>query len=623
MTNRPSATAAPPAPSEAFSPSERLRGEAARTIARYPAKHAAILPLLWLVQRETGYVSREAMEWIARETGASAAHVYGVVTFYHMFRQAPPGKAEIQLCATIPCSLVGAKEIESRLRDRLGVKPGETTPDGRFTLKKMECLGLCEHAPAALVNETEFGRLSPEAIDAFLDQALKADAEGAGPFAISPQRFYPAPGFAPVLLKGIGGKDGASLAAYRAAGGYAALKKAIEMGPAAVLSEVKSANLRGRGGAGFPSGVKWGFMPPDPKIPKYLCVNADESEPGTFSNRVVMEEMPHLLLEGTLIAALAMGIRTAFIYIRGEYVRAHRRLEKAIEEAYAAKLIGKEILGSAFSTEVVLHRGAGAYICGEEMALMASLEGNRGEPRNKPPFPAQRGVFGSPTTINNVETLANVPHVIAIGASAYKAIGPEGSPGPKLICVSGHVKRPGLFELPMGVPMREVIETHAGGVRDGHTLKAVIPGGASAAALLPSEIDVAMDFDSMAKAGSILGTAGMVVMDETVCMVDAATNVTHFFAHESCGQCTPCREGIPWVHGIVKRLFRGQGGPPDLQLLANLFPQIHGKTICLFADFALTFLESVLKKFPQEFADHAARRPCPAQTGAPGAPHRP
>lgn len=622
MTTRPPPALDDPPAARAFVPSEKLAADAARTIARYPGKHAAVLPLLWLVQREKGYVPREAMEWIGREAGVSAAHVYGVVTFYHMFRQAPAGRAEIQLCATIPCSLVGAKEIESRLCEKLKIRPGETTPDGKFTFKKMECLGLCEHAPAALVNETEFGRLAGTDIDAFLDQALMADARGAGPFAIAPQRFYPAPGFAPLLLTHVGGKDNASLATYRAAGGYTALNKALEMGPVAILSEVKSASLRGRGGAGFPSGVKWGFMPPDPKIPKYLCVNADESEPGTFSNRVVMEEMPHLLLEGTLIASLAMGIRTAFIYIRGEYVRAHRVLEKAIEEGYAANLIGKNICGSGFSTDIVLHRGAGAYICGEEMALMASLEGNRGEPRNKPPFPAQRGVFNSPTTINNVETMANVPLVIALGASAYKGIGPENSPGPKLFCVSGHVKRPGLFELPMGVPMRTVIETHADGVRDGHTLKAVIPGGASAAALLPSEIDVAMDFDSMAKAGSMLGTAGMVVMDETVCMVDAATNVTHFFAHESCGQCTPCREGIPWVHGIVKRLFRGQGGPQDLQLLANLFPEIHGKTICLFADFALTFLESVLKKFPQEFADHAARRPCPAQTGASGAPHR-
>ncbi|MDV2502675.1 MAG: NADH-quinone oxidoreductase subunit NuoF, partial [bacterium] len=354
--------------------------------------------------------------------------------------------------------------------------------------------------------------------------------------------------FEPVLLRLMDVEGSETLSVYRDHGGYTALEKALaEFAPDELIELVKDSGLRGRGGAGFSAGLKWSFIPKDPSLPKYLVCNADESEPGAFKDRYFIERDPHQLLEGMLITSYAIAAELAYIYIRGEFVHGARVLERAIDEARQAGLIGKNILGSGFNCEVYVHRGAGAYICGEETGMLSSLEGMRGEPKLKPPFPAVKGLYGMPTVINNVETLACVPHIVQYGAEWFKSIGTEKSAGPKVFCLSGHVERPGLYEYPLGIPLRDLLEEVGGGVPHGRRLKGVIPGGSSTAVLPPNKLDTPLDFESVAEAGSMLGTASLIVMDKTVCMVKAAANLAHFYSHESCGQCSQCREGTTWM----------------------------------------------------------------------------
>ncbi len=391
---------------------------------------------------------------------------------------------------------------------------------------------------------------------------------------------------------------------YLSHGGYEGAKKAIlQHKPDEVIEIVKKSNLRGRGGAGFPCGLKWSFVPKSTTKPKYLAVNADESEPGTFKDRVLMERDPHQLIEGIIIACYAVGIRTAYIYIRGEFVHGARVLDKAVEEAYERGILGPKVLGTEMMLDVTVHRGAGAYICGEETGLLSSLEGKRGLPKIKPPFPAVEGLFGCPTVVNNVETLANLPHIMNRGADWFRSIGPEKGPGPKLICVSGHVNKPGTYEVPMGLNLLALINDVCGGVWKGRKLKAVIPGGTSAKILTAAECDVAMDFDSLAAKGTMLGSGGVIVMDEKTDMVDALYNILRFYHHESCGQCTPCREGTGWIEKIVGRIRAGHGRMEDLDLLVEICDMMLGKTICVLADAAAFPCESIVKKFRAEFED--------------------
>jgi NADH-quinone oxidoreductase subunit F len=410
---------------------------------------------------------------------------------------------------------------------------------------------------------------------------------------------------------------------YEADGGYRAARQVItSMEPTALTELVKASGLRGRGGAGFPTGVKWGFLPKDNPKPRYLCVNADESEPGTFKDRQIIEFNPHLLIEGTLMSAFAIQCHTAYIYIRGEFAFGTKVLEDAIAEAYAKGHLGGGIYGTNYHLDMYVHRGAGAYICGEETGLIESLEGKRAYPRVKPPFPATHGVFGCPTIVNNVETLACLPAIVTRGAEWFKSIGPEKSPGPKMYCVSGHVARPGVFELPMGTSLRELIEVHAGGVPNGKRLKAVIPGGSSVPVLRADEIDVAMDFESVAKAGSLLGSCGVIVMDEDTCMVRALRIIAKFYHHESCGQCTPCREGTGWLEDLLVRLEDGGARPNDIALLRRVADNMMGNTVCALADAAAMPVQSFLTKFMPEFEEHLARGGCPHRLGpAPIAAH--
>lgn len=424
--------------------------------------------------------------------------------------------------------------------------------------------------------------------------------------------------FEPVLLRRVGKPNSQSIDTYRTDGGYRALAKAVnEMTREQVVQAVKDSGLRGRGGAGFPCGVKWTFLPKDHPGPIFLCVNGDESEPGTFNNRILMEEDPHQFLEGIILACYATRASTAYIYLRYEYGRSYRVMQKAIDEAYANNLLGRNILGKDFHLDVYQHRGAGAYICGEETGLIESLEGKRAWPRIKPPFPAVEGAFRKPTVVNNVETLACVTHIIDRGADWFKSIGvpPDpknpkdaGSYGPKLYCISGHVNKPGCVELPLGITVRELVDQHAGGVWKGRKAKGCIPGGLSMGFLTEKEFDTPLDFNSPGKAGCLgLGTAAVIVFDDQTSIVDVLYNSCRFFAHESCGQCTPCREGTGWMLRMLERMRRGRGRMEDLDILKEIADNIGiipGTTICGLADGAAWPVKNAITKFRAEFEEY-------------------
>ncbi len=415
-----------------------------------------------------------------------------------------------------------------------------------------------------------------------------------------------------LLLRNIDTLDSHRLPVYKSRGGYRSWEKVLrQMRPAQLTDEVKASGLRGRGGAGFPTGMKWSFVPRESPKPKYLVCNADESEPGTFKDRLLIEKDPHALIEGTLIAAYAIESHTAFIYIRGELAAGATILEKAVDEAAAAGYIGKNILGTGFDLDLIVHRGAGAYICGEETALLSSLEGGRGWPKVKPPFPATHGLFGCPTVVNNVETLAALPWIIEKGAPAYAAMGTEKSKGTKLFSVSGHIAKPGVYELEMGYPFKKFLEEDCGGVPNGRKLKGVIPGGGSMPVLRADELEgVNLDYESIQAAGSLLGSGGVIVMDETTCMVRAAWNIARFYAHESCGQCSPCREGCHWMEKIFHRIENGKGESGDLDLILNVSSNIMGNTICPFGDAAAMPAAAFIRKYRQEFDEHIAQKKC-------------
>ncbi|MAF64085.1 MAG: NADH-quinone oxidoreductase subunit F [Planctomycetes bacterium] len=431
------------------------------------------------------------------------------------------------------------------------------------------------------------------------DARSEPDSPAASP---EPAPFIDSSG--PVLSTRFGDPEGVWFDGYTAQGGYEAARKVLtSLKPEEVIEQVIAANLRGLGGAGFPAGRKWSFVPKNTEKPVYLVVNADEGEPGTSKDRHVMERDPHALLEGMLIAAFAIGAHKAYIYIRGEYFRPAQRLQRAIDEAYAQGWLGADVAGTGFALDVVVHRGAGAYICGEETALLSSLEGGKGQPKLKPPFPAISGLFGCPTIVNNVETIACVPFILRHGPERFAAIGTEKQGGTRLFCLSGHVERPGVFEEPVGVTLRELIEERGGGVRGGKRLKGVIPGGISARILTAEEIDIAMDFDSVGAAGSMAGSAGVIVMDEDTCMVSTLDSAAHFYADESCGQCSPCREGTGWIHRIVKRIGAGNGKLSDLDDLLTISHDMEGRTICVFSEAAAWPVQSYIAKFRGEFED--------------------
>jgi NADH-quinone oxidoreductase subunit F len=417
--------------------------------------------------------------------------------------------------------------------------------------------------------------------------------------------------FEPVLTQNIHREGSEKITTYLAHGGYQAARKALtEYQPDELIALVKASGLRGRGGAGFPAGVKWGFMPKDPEIQKYVAVNTDEGEPGTFKDRQIVECDPHQIIEGVILASYAVGASRAFVYIRGEFFLGVKRWIKAIADAYEHGYLGKNVCGTDFRLDISVHRGAGAYICGEETAMIESLEGKPGNPRMKPPFPAQAGLFGQPTLVHNIETLACIPHIVARGAEWFASIGTEQSKGPKIFSVSGHVKRPGNYELPLGTPLSEIIFEHAGGLRSDRKLKAIIPGGASTPVLTADQVDTPMTFEDLEKAGSQLGTGAIVVMDESTCMVEAARRTTKFFAHESCGRCVPCRIGSVRLFETLERIEAGKGLPGDVEHALYLSNNIDGRTFCPMGPALVNPARSTILKFRPEYDYHVTHKKC-------------
>ncbi|PTL76406.1 NADH-quinone oxidoreductase subunit NuoF [Vitiosangium sp. GDMCC 1.1324] len=426
--------------------------------------------------------------------------------------------------------------------------------------------------------------------------------------------------FEPLISSAWGKPNSWKLEEYKKRGGYKGLEKALEMAPAQIIDEVKKSNLRGRGGAGFPTGLKWSFVPKDSPKAKYLAVNGDESEPGTFKDRYILENDPHMMLEGIAIASYALGVHTCYVYLRGEFKLQAERTNAAIREAYAAGIFGKKILGKDYQLDCYVVRGAGAYICGEETALLESLEGKKGWPRLKPPFPAVVGLFGCPTVVNNVETLASVPHVFTRGAAWYAGLGTDKSGGTRLVCLSGTVNRPGVYEVPLEATFTQLIfdDKYGQGMPKGRKVKAVIPGGSSAPILSPDELDVAMEFEAVKVKQTMAGSGGVIVMDDTTCMVRSLWRVARFYAEESCGQCTPCREGTPWQTRVLRKLEEGRGEPGDVEILSNVaasiapYPPIGlGNTICALGDAAALPTHSFLMRFRDEFEAHIREHRCP------------
>src|SRR5271154_1704405 len=570
----------------------------------YPVKRSALIPMLMYAQDEFGVISDEMVKEIAGRLDLHEVQVEETLAYYSMLHRKPWGKNHVQVCTNVACMLRGGNELLDRAKKRLNIGNKETTEDGVFSLEEVECIGACTGAPAMQVNYDFYENLTVErATQIFEGLEIGRKLPTSVPISGSVKPRHPAE--VPVISRLFGVKDSHKLEVYLAHDGYKGMERALkEMTPEQEVDEVKKSNLRGRGGAGFPTGMKWSFVPKDVNKPKYVLCNADESEPGTSKDRPLLEMDPHQVIEGTIIAGRAIGSNQGYVYIRGEYRYIIDIMETAIAEAYQRGCLGKNILGSGFDFELSAHTGAGAYECGEESALMESLEGKRGYPRIKPPFPAVVGLYGCPTVINNAETLSTVPAVIRKGGDWYASLGTPKNGGTRLYSISGHVNKPGIYELPLGYNLRSLIEDVAGGVRNGKKLKAVIPGGSSCPLLSADEIDVALDYDSVAKIGSMLGSGGMVAIDEDTCMVDMARRIMRFYAHESCGWCIPCREGTMWLRKLLDRFHEGGGRPEDIPLIDDLSKNMLGRTFCPLGDAAALPTISIVKKWRNEFEDH-------------------
>ncbi len=552
---------------------------------RYPNRKSAILPALDLLQRSSGSnLSPDAIKKAASSFGISVAEAYGTATYYSMFNTKPVGKYHVQVDTCVPGFLSGADELFVHLSQKLGIKAGETTGDGLFTLSTVEDLASCGTCPVIQVNDTYYENLTVDKVDALVDSLRSGKMP-------EPDRSSNFGSECKILLKNRGNPKATDIAEYKKGNGYAALDKALKMQPAELIGMVKESMLRGRGGAGFSTGTKWGFLPKNDPRPVYLICNADEGEPGTFKDRQIMQYDPHLLIEGIAIAAYAIGAKKAFIYIRGEFRWISEILEKAIGQAHKD--------GRLKHVDIVVHRGAGSYVCGDETALIESLEGKRGNPRVKPPFPANVGLYGCPTIVNNVETLSCIPFIVANGPEAFKAIGTSGNYGPKLYGVCGDVNKPGVYEYPMGTQLETILDA-AGGVKG--RLKAVIVGGLSVPILTADESKgVILDYDSCLTAGTMLGSGGIIVINDSVSIPDLALRTIKFYAHESCGQCIPCWRGSHVIEQLLHRLVHGNGAVSDIDAVLKLCKTIKGSTICPTGDAFAIPIEAMVRKFRKEF----------------------
>jgi len=582
----------------------QLEAKFSQLVSRYPVKRSALIPMMLYGQDEFGWLSDELLEEIARRLDLNMTQVTETLAYYSMLRRKPAGKYHVQVCTNISCMLRGGNEVFEHVKKRLGIENREVQKSGTFSLEEVECIGACSGAPAMQVNYDFHEDLDPDKVDAILEQ-LEAGRIPKPVPVISGALHQRHPDEVVVISKRFGIPNSTKIDTYLQHDGYKALQKALtQMTPDSIIDEVKKSSLRGRGGAGFPTGMKWSFVPKDSPKPKYVLCNADESEPGTSKDRPLLELDPHQLIEGMVIAGRAINSNQGYIYIRGEDRYLLDIVDGAIAEAYARGYLGQNILGTGFTFELCTHTGAGAYECGEESALMESLEGKRGYPRIKPPFPAVVGLYGCPTVINNVESLSTIPAIINGGGEWYAGLGTPKNGGTRLYSISGHVNKPGIYELPLGYPLRKLIYEVAGGIANCKKLKAVIPGGSSCPLLSADEIDVAMDYDSVAKIGSMLGSGGTVVIDEDTCMVDVARRIMHFYAHESCGWCIPCREGTAWLRKVLDRFHEGYGQAEDIPLVDELSKNMLGRTFCPLGDAAALPTISIVKKWRSEFEDH-------------------
>jgi NADH-quinone oxidoreductase subunit F len=559
------------------------------------ARRSELLPALHAVQDRIGWISQPALNYISRRLAVPPADAYGVATFYALYATKPRPPVVAHVCDDIACRLAGAERICEDLGRSVGPE-GEAARDGRIGWLRSPCLGLCDLAPAALI--TRAGDPPSIASAAPVDAAgIVGRLEGETSRRAAPP--LPQAGSPALrLLRRIGVVDPTSLADYRASGGYEALPKAIAMGPEAVIAEVTASKLMGRGGAAFPTGRKWAAVASQLAQPHYIVCNADESEPGTFKDRVLIEGDPFALVEAMTIAAFATGAAQGYLYIRGEYPEAESRIRGAIDAARDGGLLGADILGSGLAFDVEVRRGAGAYICGEETALFESIEGKRGEPRNKPPFPVEFGLFGKPTVVNNVETLMNVPLILEMGGEAFAAIGTEGSTGPRLFCLSGNVVRPGVYEVEFGATLGDVIGL-AGGVPGGRSIRAILLGGAAGVFVGPGSLDLPLTFEATRAAGATLGSGVIMVFDETVDLVDTLRRIARFFRDESCGQCVPCRVGSVRQEELLGRLAAGarvRSRDEELVLLREIGQAMRDASICGLGQTASSAIESALRQ---------------------------
>ncbi len=558
-------------------------------MSRYPYKESALMPALTLVQKANGNnLTPEHVVEIADIIGVSKSKAYGVATYYSMFNvDKKIGKYHLQVDTNIPATLMGALEIYSYLSEKLGIKNGETTPDGLFTLSKVECLASCGTCPVVQVNDVYYELMTKAKIDTLIDSLRKG---------IMPELpvEYNWGTQCNVLLKNKNIENVKSIEVYKKHGGYQVLEKALRLKPEEIINEVKNSQLRGRGGAGFPTGVKWGFVPKNTGKPIYLICNADEGEPGTFKDRQILAYDPHLLIEGMAISAYALGCTQAFIYIRGEFIWIANILEAAIE---AAKKDGQ-----LKNLDIIVHQGAGSYICGEETALIESIEGKRGLPRMKPPFPAVAGLYGCPTIVNNVETLASIPFIVDKGADAFKKWGSEGGYGFKLFGVSGAVNKPGVYECPMGITFNELIKL-AGGVKG--KMIGVIVGGLSVPIITPEELKkgqgLKMDYESCMDYGTSLGSGGVMVISDEFNIPEIAARTIQFYNHESCGQCTPCRLGSGMIVNLLNKVVGGKGEHGDLDKILWFCDNIKGNTLCPTGEAYSSPIKAMINKYRNEF----------------------
>lgn len=553
-----------------------------------------LLPVLWAVQDRVGYVSMTALGYICRRLSVPPADAYGVATFYAMLAVEPQPPRVLHVCEDLACKCHGSDDLIATLEERFGPE-GAPSADGLSTWHRSPCLGQCDRAPALLMmeaGEEPFTRTyAPASTATALASLAEEDAEGTEP-AVPPQAGDP--GLR--LLRRIGNVNPTSLDDYRAAGGYLALRRAIELGPDGVLRELKDSRLMGRGGAAFPTGVKWEAVARQPARPHYLICNADESEPGTFKDRVILEGDPFSLVEAMTIGGYAMGCELGFVYLRGEYPEAERTLQAAIDEARLRGLLGDDVMGEGFAFDIEIRRGAGAYICGEETAIFNSIEGYRGEPRSKPPFPVEKGVFGKPTAINNVETLINVVDIVLRSGPEYADTGTEGSTGTKLFCLSGSVVRPGVYEVPFGMTLRELIDL-AGGIPDGRSCQAILLGGAAGGFVRPDELDLPLTFEAVREAKTTLGSGVVLVFDDTVDMPRMLQRIAAFFRNESCGQCVPCRVGTVRQQEALARIVNGKprgGIKTELALIAEVGQCMRDASICGLGQTASSAIESAI-----------------------------